>query len=119
MDFSAADGLLQYQASADTETGLILKLRPAPVLPLKGLGWNFQVCEQWPQTFYLSWTLRQHSGITLSDHCVNQSNESRMNDCIGILYSDSEFMDLSGSLILAPLQQCPDTKLIQCRDTAY
>ena len=25
-----------------------------------------------------------------------------MNDCIGILYSDSEFMDLSGSLILAP-----------------
>ena len=38
----------------------------------------------------------------LQNHCVNQSNESRMNDCIGILYSDSEFMDLSGSLILAP-----------------
>jgi hypothetical protein len=25
-----------------------------------------------------------------------------MNDCIGILYSDSEFMDLAGFLILAP-----------------
>ena len=25
-----------------------------------------------------------------------------MNDCIGILYSDSEFMDLTGFLILAP-----------------
>ena len=39
----------------------------------------------------------------LQNHCVNQSNESRMNDCIGILYSDSEFMDLTPSLILAPL----------------
>ena len=37
----------------------------------------------------------------LQNHCVNQSNESRMNDCIGILYSDSEFMDLSGSLHVA------------------
>eukprot|EP01052_Picozoa_sp_SAG31_P064095 SAG31_NODE_22971_length_514_cov_0.783133_1_plen_46_part_01 len=25
-----------------------------------------------------------------------------MTDCIGILYSDSEFMDLTGFLILAP-----------------
>ena len=25
-----------------------------------------------------------------------------MNDCIGILYSDSEFMDLTGTLILVP-----------------
>jgi hypothetical protein len=29
-------------------------------------------------------------------------NESRMTGCIGILYSDSEFMDLTGFLILAP-----------------
>ena len=28
-----------------------------------------------------------------------------MNDCIGILYSGSEFMDLSGFLILAPLYE--------------
>jgi hypothetical protein len=60
------------------------------------------VREQWPQTFCLSWTLRQHSGITPSEYCVNQSNESRMTGCIGILYSDSEFMDLTGFLILAP-----------------
>ena len=38
----------------------------------------------------------------LQNHCVNQSNESRMHDCIGILYSDSEFVDLTPSLILAP-----------------
>ena len=29
-----------------------------------------------------------------------------MNDCIGILYSDSEFMDLTGTLILAPPGYC-------------
>ena len=38
----------------------------------------------------------------LQNHCVKQSNESRTNDCTGILYSDSEFMDLTGFLILAP-----------------
>eukprot|EP01043_Picozoa_sp_COSAG02_P010396 COSAG02_NODE_364_length_23758_cov_17.250011_19_plen_75_part_00 len=67
MDFSAADGLLQYYASAGTRTGLILKLRPPSILSLKGLGWNFRIREQWPQTFCLSWTLRQHSGITPSE----------------------------------------------------
>ena len=36
----------------------------------------------------------------LQNHCVSQSNESRMTGCIGILYSDSEFMDLTPSLIL-------------------
>ena len=75
MDFSGADGLLQYSASAGTETGLILKLRPPPVLPLKGLGWNFHMREQWPQTFCLSWTLRQRSGITPSES-LRQSIES-------------------------------------------
>ena len=70
MDFSAADGftpVLSREASVGTETGLILKLRPPRMLPLKGLGWNFLVREQWPQTFCLSWTLRQHSGITPSE----------------------------------------------------
>ena len=67
MDFFGADGLLQYYASVGTETGLILKLRPPRMLPLKGLGWNFLLREQWPQTFCLSWTLRQHSGITPSE----------------------------------------------------
>ena len=38
----------------------------------------------------------------LQNHCVNQSTESRTNDCTGILYSDSEFMDLTPFLILAP-----------------
>eukprot|EP01043_Picozoa_sp_COSAG02_P054051 COSAG02_NODE_6061_length_3833_cov_6.676486_3_plen_44_part_00 len=32
MDFSGADGLLRHKASAGTETGLILKLRPPPIL---------------------------------------------------------------------------------------
>ena len=49
----------------------------------------------------------------LQNHCVNQSNESRMNDCIGILYSDSEFVDLTPSLILAP--PVYSTLCIDCR----
>ena len=84
MDFSTADGLLQYKASANTETGLILTLRvrPPPTVPLQGLAWNFQVREQWPQTFRLSWSLRRHSGITPSDpsESLRQSIESMGTD---------------------------------------
>ena len=47
----------------------------------------------------------------LQNHCVNQSNESRMTDCIGILYSDSEFMDLTPSLIIVP----PVTRKVVCQ----
>eukprot|EP01043_Picozoa_sp_COSAG02_P037179 COSAG02_NODE_2772_length_8058_cov_64.441513_6_plen_146_part_00 len=38
----------------------------------------------------------------LQNHCVDQSTESRMTGCIGILYSDSESMDLTPFLILVP-----------------
>ena len=44
MDFSTADGLLQYYASAGTRTGLILKLRPPPTLPLLQLQLQFITC---------------------------------------------------------------------------
>lgn len=46
MEFSEGNALLQYYASVGTRTGLILKLRPPSILSLKGLGWNFRMCQQ-------------------------------------------------------------------------
>jgi hypothetical protein len=69
------------------------------------LEFPYRYCmrEQWRQTYdACPGPFADFRESRVQNHCVNQSNESRMNDCIGILYSDSEFMDLTPSLILAP-----------------